>query len=63
VSFEAWNRYVLGAIGLLAVVFYLAVVLWGISELISRMPKPSTRRKRSKTAGVTRRLPNTRKSS
>jgi hypothetical protein len=62
-NFEAWNRYVLGAIGLLAFLFYVVVVFSEFAELISRKPKRSPRRKRSRTGDAARRLPNTRKSS
>lgn len=62
-NFEAWNRYILGAIGLLAVLFYVVVVFSGFTELISRKPKHSPRRKRCRTRDNARRLPNTRKSS
>ena len=61
-SLEAWNRYVLAVIGLSAVVLYVAVVLWGIGELTSRVSKQIPRRKRSKAADATRRLPNNRRS-
>ena len=39
VSLDVWNRYVLAVIGLAAVVLYVAVVLWGIGELTSRVSK------------------------
>jgi Na+-transporting methylmalonyl-CoA/oxaloacetate decarboxylase gamma subunit len=48
VNLEALNRYVLVVIGLFAVLLYLVMVVAGFSELISRMPKPKSQRKRSK---------------
>jgi Na+-transporting methylmalonyl-CoA/oxaloacetate decarboxylase gamma subunit len=48
VNLDALNRYVLVIIGLFAVLLYLVMVVAGLSELISRMPKAKGQRKRSK---------------
>ena len=47
-NLDPLNRYVLVIIGLFAVLLYLVMVVAGLSELISRMPKAKGRRKRSK---------------
>ncbi len=59
---DALNRYVVAAIGLFAVFSYVAIIFMGIAELISRMPKRSTRRKRSRDGSTARRLRNAKKS-
>ena len=55
-NLEALNRYVLVAVGLFAVLLYLAMLYVGLSELISRMPKRARGRKRPKDSRATRRL-------
>jgi hypothetical protein len=50
VNLEALNLYVLVAIGVFGAAVYVAMAFAGFSELISRMPKPPKRRKRSKAA-------------
>jgi hypothetical protein len=48
VNLETLNRYVLAAIGLFALVLYLAMMYAGVADFISRMPKHSAGRKRPK---------------
>jgi hypothetical protein len=55
VNLEALNRYVLAVILLFAVFLYIAMVFTGFRELISRMPKSRTRRKRSRNRSTSRR--------
>jgi predicted PurR-regulated permease PerM len=61
VNLDALNRYVLVVIALFAVLLYFVMVATGVSELISRMPKPKGLRKRSKN--VAGRLRSAKKSS
>lgn len=49
-NLETVNCYVLVIIGLFAVLLYLVMVVAGLSELMSRMPKAKGQRKRSKSA-------------
>ena len=53
-NLEAVNRYVLGAIGLFAVCFYIAIVTYGFGDLVSRLPKAGPRKKRSKNLSGSR---------
>ena len=46
VNLEALNRYELVVVGLFAVLLYLVLVVAGASELISRMPKRKSQRRR-----------------
>lgn len=47
-NYEAWNRYVLMAIGLFAVLLYIGLIYAGATELMSRISKSKGNRKRSK---------------
>ena len=55
-NYEAWNRHVLVAIGLLGMVFYVALLYVGFTEFRSRMSR--TNKKRSRHRVTTRRLRN-----
>lgn len=46
VNYETWNRYVLIAIGVLAVALYLGLMYAGIAEFMSRISKSEKGRKR-----------------
>jgi hypothetical protein len=48
VNLEALNRYVLVAIGLFGAAMYIVMVYAGLSEFVSRLPKPKKSRKRSR---------------
>jgi hypothetical protein len=61
VNQEALNRYVLVVIGLFGMALYIVMVCAGVSELLSRLPKPKKSRKRSTTAARSR-LRNAKKS-
>ena len=47
-NYEAWNRYVLVAIGLFGVLMYVALVYAGFAQFMSRLSKDSKRRTRVK---------------
>lgn len=47
-NYEAWNHYVLMAIGLFAVLLYIGLIYAGFAELMSRISKSNGNRKRSK---------------
>jgi hypothetical protein len=55
------NRYVMGAVCLLAGILYAGMVYAGFTEMVSRISKRSARGRRPK-AGRTRRLPSAKKS-
>ena len=59
-NYEAWNRYVLVAIGLLAVLLYCGLLYAGFTEFRSRISKNNSNRKRSRNRITTRRLRNPR---
>jgi len=63
VNFDVINGYVLVAIGLFAVVFYVLIVYTGCAEFIARMAKNRGQQKRSKTGSAARRLRKARRSS
>lgn len=46
-NYEAWNRYVLMAIGVFAVLLYIGLIYAGAAGLMSRISKSKTKRKRS----------------
>ena len=46
-NYEAWNRYVLMAIGLFAVLLYIGLIYAGFLEFISRISKRGKNKKRS----------------
>jgi len=58
---EALNRYVLVIIGLFGMALYIVMVFAGVSELLSRLPKPKKSQKRS-TRVARSRLRNAKKS-
>lgn len=60
-NLEALNRYVLVIVGLFGVAVYIVMVCAGVSELLSRLPKPKKSRKRSTTVARSR-LRNAKKS-
>ena len=49
-NYEAWNRYVLMAIALFAVLLYIGLIYAGFAELRSRLSKG--KRKRPRNRGV-----------
>jgi hypothetical protein len=58
VNYEAWNRYVLIAIGVFAGVVYLGLMCTGIAEFVSRLSKSGKTRRRSRNRVAARRLRN-----
>lgn len=54
-NLDVLNGYVLGAIGLFAFCLYIAMVATGFAELMLRLPKVETRKKRSRNQSATRR--------
>ena len=50
-NYEAWNRYVLMAIGLFAVLLYVGLVYAGFVEFMSRVSKSSKNKKRNRATG------------
>lgn len=57
-NYEAWNRYVLVAIGLFAVLLYIGLLYAGFVEFMSRISKSGKKKKRNQVTG--RRLRNPR---
>ena len=57
-NYEAWNRYVLLAIGLFGVLLYGGLLYAGWIEFRSRMSKNNSEKKRSRNRITTRRLRN-----
>ena len=57
-NYEAWNRYVLAAVGLFAVLLYCALLYAGFTEFRPRMSKNNSNKKRSRNRITTRRLRN-----
>ena len=55
-NYEAWNRYVLMAIGLFAVILYIGLIYAGFAELMSRISKSERNRKRSTNRVMARTL-------
>ena len=45
-NYAAWNRYVLMAIGVFAVLLYVGFICAGAAGLVSRISKSKTKRKR-----------------
>jgi hypothetical protein len=60
VNYEAWNRYVLMAIGLFAAFLYMGLVYAGFAEFMSRISKSSKGKKRSRSRVSAPRLRNPR---
>lgn len=48
-NYEAWNRYVLMAIGLFAGFLYIGLIYAGVAEFMARVAKRSKRKKRSRS--------------
>jgi hypothetical protein len=59
VNYEAWNRYVLMAIGVFAVLLYVGLVYASLAEFMTRMSNKGNRKKRSRNRVTLRRLRNT----
>jgi hypothetical protein len=55
VNYEAWNRYLLIAIGLFAVVLYFGLMSAGVAEFISRISKGTRNKKHSRNRMTVRR--------
>jgi len=58
VNYEAWNRYVLVAIGLFGVLMYFGLLYAGFTEFRSRISKSSSNKRRSRSRVTARRLRN-----
>lgn len=58
-NYEAWNRYVLMAIGMFAALLYIAVACVGLAEFAARVSRKGSRKKRSPNRVTLRRLRNT----
>jgi len=59
VNYEAWNQYVLIAIGVFAALLYVSVAYVGLTEFMARMFKTGNRKKRSRHRITLRKLRNT----
>ena len=57
-NYEAWNRYVLVAIGLFGMLLYIGLLYAGFTEFWSRISKNNSNKKRSRNRITTRRLRN-----
>lgn len=57
-NYEAWNRYVLVAIGLFGVLLYIGLLYAGFTEFRSRVSKNGNSKKRSRHRVTGRRLRN-----
>jgi hypothetical protein len=58
VNYEAWNRYVLVAIGLFGVLLYVGLLCAGFIEFKSRFSKTTKNKNRSRNGTAFRRLRN-----
>jgi len=58
VNYEAWNGYVLVAIGLFGMVFYMSLLYAGITEFRSRVSKSNSHKKRSRNRVTSGKLRN-----
>lgn len=47
-NYEAWNRYVLVAIGLFAVLLYIGLIYAGFVEFMSRISRSGKDKRRSR---------------
>lgn len=56
VNYDAWNRYVLMAIGLFALLLYVGLIYAGFSEFMSRLSKGSKNKRRTRSRTTPRRL-------
>lgn len=59
-NYEAWNRYVLMAIGLFAAFLYIGLVYAGLAEFMSRISKSSKHKKRFRSRVAALKLRNPR---
>ena len=57
-NYEAWNRYVLMAIGLFGALLYIGLIYAGFVEFMSRISKNGNNKKRSRNRVADRRLRN-----
>ena len=57
-SYDAWNRYVLVAIGLFGVLLYIGLLYAGFTELRSRISKNNSNEKRFRNRVRSRKLRN-----
>lgn len=57
-NYEAWNRYVLVAIGLFGVLLYCGLLYAGFVEFRARISKSNGNKKRSRNRVTVRRLRN-----
>ena len=57
-NYEAWNRYVLMAVGLFAVLLYIGLMYAGVLEFISRISKKGKNKKRLRNRIAAGRLRN-----
>ena len=57
-NYEAWNRYVLMAVGLFAVLLYIGLMYAGFVELMSRISRKGRNKKRLRNQIAARRLRN-----
>ena len=55
-NYDAWNRYVLIAIGLFAALLYFALLYAGFAELMSRLSKSTKNKKRLRNRATARTL-------
>ena len=55
-NYEAWNRYVLLAIGLFAVLLYIGLLYAGFTEFRSRISKSNGNKRRSRNRVTARKL-------
>ena len=55
-NYEAWNRYVLIATGLFALLLYFALLYAGFAELMSRLSKSRKNKKRLRKGNTVRTL-------
>jgi len=58
VNYEAWNRYVLVAIGLFGVLMYFGLLYAGFTEFRSRVSKSNSHKKRSRNRVTSGKLRN-----
>lgn len=57
-NYEAWNRYVLVAIGLFGVLLYIGLLYAGFTEFRSRLSKSNKNKNRFRNLAMPRRLRN-----
>ena len=57
-NYEAWNRYVLAAIGVFGALLYIGLLYAGFTEFRSRLSKGRKNKNRFRTRAMPRRLRN-----